>query len=55
VDYKLISSDDHLDLAWLPADLWTERLPRSLRLRAPHIEERDSRAMWVCEDKLWGA
>jgi len=55
VDYKMISCDDHLDLAWLPADLWTERLPLSVRARAPHIEERDGRAMWVCDGKLWGA
>ena len=51
----MISCDDHLDLGWLPADLWTQRLPLSLRSRAPHIEERDGRAMWVCEGKVWGA
>ena len=26
-DYKLISCDDHLDLGYLPRDLWTQRLP----------------------------
>ena len=55
MDYKLISCDDHLDLGWLPADLWTQRLPQSLRSRAPHIEERDGRAIWVCDGKIWGA
>src|SRR5262249_815002 len=33
--YRLISADDHLDLQYLPADLWTARLPKSLRDRAP--------------------
>ena len=50
----LISCDDHLDLNQLPADLWTSRLPEHLRDRAPHIEERDGRAVWVCEGEVWG-
>jgi uncharacterized protein len=52
---KLISCDDHLDLGQLPADLWTVRLPASLRDRAPHIEERDGLAVWVCDGKVWGS
>jgi uncharacterized protein len=52
---ELISCDDHMDLGQLPADLWTTRLPASLRDRAPHIEERDGQAMWVCDGKPWGS
>jgi len=51
---KLISCDDHLDLGQLPADLWMTRLP-ALRDRAPHIEERDGLAVWVCDGKVWGS
>ncbi|MGD9614410.1 MAG: amidohydrolase family protein [Alphaproteobacteria bacterium] len=51
---KLISCDDHMDLSQLPADLWTTRLPIALRDRAPHIEERDGQAVWVCDGKVWG-
>ena len=50
----LISCDDHLDLNMLPADLWQKWLPERLRDRAPHVEERDGRAVWVCEGKVWG-
>ncbi len=50
----LISCDDHLDLNMLPADLWEKWLPEQYRARAPHIEERGGRAVWVCEDKVWG-
>jgi predicted TIM-barrel fold metal-dependent hydrolase len=50
----LISCDDHMDLGQLPADLWTERLPAALRDRAPHIEERDGQATWICDGKPWG-
>jgi predicted TIM-barrel fold metal-dependent hydrolase len=54
VDYKMISADDHLDLQYLPVDLWTARLPKSLRVRAPHVEERDGRSVWVCDGQVWG-
>ena len=36
----MISADEHIDLWYLPRDLWTERLPKSLRERAPHVEEK---------------
>src|SRR5262249_30467408 len=51
---RLISCDDHMDLSQLPADLWTTRLPASLLDRAPHVEERDGQAVWVCDNKVWG-
>src|ERR1051326_6944593 len=52
--HPLISCDDHMDLGQLPADLWTTRLPPNLRDRAPHIEERDGQAVWICDGKVWG-
>ena len=51
---RLISCDDHMDLGQLPADLWLMRLPAALRDRAPHIEERDGQALWICDGKVWG-
>src|SRR5688572_33017907 len=51
---RLISCDDHMDLSQLPADLWTTRLPASLLDRAPHVEDRDGQAVWVCDGKVWG-
>jgi predicted TIM-barrel fold metal-dependent hydrolase len=54
MDYAMISADDHLDLQYLPADLWTARLPASLRDRAPHVEHRDGAALWVCDGGVWG-
>src|ERR1043166_6655369 len=43
-----------MDLGQLPADLWTTRLAPNLRDRAPHIEERDGQAVWICDGKVWG-
>ena len=51
---NLISCDDHMDLGQLPADLWTTRLPPEFRDRAPHVEERDGQAVWICDGKVWG-
>jgi len=44
-----------MDLGQLPSDLWTARLPKSLLGRAPHIEERDGQAVWLCDGKVWGS
>jgi predicted TIM-barrel fold metal-dependent hydrolase len=53
-DNKMISCDDHLDLGYLPADLWTSRMAASLGERAPHVAERGGDAVWVCDGKVWG-
>ena len=44
MEYRFISADDHIDLRWLPKDLWTERLPASLRERGPHVVENEKGA-----------
>jgi predicted TIM-barrel fold metal-dependent hydrolase len=54
VIYTMISADDHIDLGYLPRDLWTERLPKSLRERAPHVEDRGEKGeYWVCDGETW--
>ena len=46
MEYRMISADDHIDLGYLPRDLWTTRLSGSLKERAPHVEDRPcNRAM----------
>jgi hypothetical protein len=30
MDYRIISADDHIDLQWLPKDLWQKRVPASV-------------------------
>jgi len=54
MDYQMISVDDHIDLQYLPRDLWTERLPASLRERGPRVLESETGYAWVCEDRRWG-
>jgi predicted TIM-barrel fold metal-dependent hydrolase len=55
LDYMAISADDHIDLGYLPKELWLERLPASFREHAPHVEDRGERGeFWVCDDEVWG-
>lgn len=55
MDYRMISADDHIDLGYLPQDLWTDGLPKSLRDRAPHVEDKgDEGEFWFCDGENWG-
>jgi predicted TIM-barrel fold metal-dependent hydrolase len=54
MEYTMISADDHIDLGYLPRNLWTERLPKSLQDRAPHVEDRGEKGeFWVCDGETW--
>ncbi len=51
----MISVDDHIDLPYLPADLWTSRLPAGLAELGPHVVEvADGSSEWRCGDASWG-
>ena len=52
--YTMISADDHIDLGYLPRDLWIERVAGSLRDRAPRVEDRGEKGeYWVCDGETW--
>jgi predicted TIM-barrel fold metal-dependent hydrolase len=52
--HPVISCDDHLDMNQLPADLFETYLPDEFKARAPRVEIKDGRGMWVCEGENWG-
>ncbi len=54
IQHAIISADDHMDMMALPPDLWHERLPRSLRARAPQVVEREGSLVWVIEEQVVG-
>jgi hypothetical protein len=33
--YRIISADDHIDMPWLPKELWQRRVPAQWRELAP--------------------
>ena len=45
--YDRISADCHLDLCWLPPDLFTSRAPAALKDRMPYVTEGPKGPMWV--------
>jgi predicted TIM-barrel fold metal-dependent hydrolase len=53
MEYRFISADDHIDLRWLPGDLWTERLPAKLRERGPRVVEKEDGSFWTWEGQTF--
>jgi len=57
MNYRIISADDHIDLQWLPKDLWQKRVPAEWRERAPKVVDGDDRVMWASDyphaDSTW--
>jgi len=53
MNYRIISADDHIDMQWLPRDLWQKRVPAAWRERAPRVVETDAGPYWVCGEERW--
>ncbi|HEX2171481.1 MAG TPA: amidohydrolase family protein [Dehalococcoidia bacterium] len=50
--FPIVSADDHIDLQWLPPDLWTSRVPASLRDRVPRVKGSAMGDMWYLGDQV---
>ena len=53
-EYQLVSADDHIDLRYLPRDLWETRVPAAVRDKVPRVEATEKGLAWVCGDHVWG-
>lgn len=53
IQARFISADDHIDLRWLPKNLWTERLPANLRERGPRVVATDKGECWTWEGQTF--
>lgn len=47
--YNVISADTHLDVTWMPGDVFVENAPAGLKDRMPRVEETDKGPMWMVE------
>ncbi len=45
--YEMISADCHLDLCWLPTDLFVTQASPEMRERVPFVEEGPKGKRWV--------
>lgn len=51
----LYSSDDHMDLAYVPPTLWQDRVAARWRAAAPRVERTATgKTVWVREGRVWG-
>jgi uncharacterized protein len=50
MQYKRISADCHLDMIWLPPDLFTSQAPRALKDRMPFVAEGTNGKEWVANN-----
>ena len=53
MEYRVISADDHIDMAWLPKDLWQKRVPPQWRERSPRVVDTADGPYWMCGDDRW--
>ncbi len=53
MEYRIISADDHIDLQWLPKDLWQTRVRAQWRERAPKVVDTADGPSWVCGNDRW--
>jgi hypothetical protein len=53
--YRFISADNHLDLLWMPADAWQQRLPARFREAGPRVVETERGSFWQFEGEQRGA
>ena len=53
IQERFVSADDHIDLRWLPKDLWTARLPLGLRERGPRVAETEKGEFWTWEGQTF--
>src|ERR1700722_17417130 len=47
--YDFISADCHIDLIWLPPDLFTANAPEALKDRMPYVVEGRKALQWVAK------
>jgi hypothetical protein len=55
MDYRIISGDDHIDMQWLPRDLWQARVPAAWRQHAPRVVDTPEGPYWTCGEARWDA
>ena len=45
--YDMISADGHIDLVWMPPDLFTSQAPAAMKDRMPYVVETSKGPLWV--------
>ena len=51
MEYKIVSADSHIDMSWLPGDLFSKNVPAHLRDKVPQVMETPAGPRWVAEGR----
>ncbi|MCH8088886.1 MAG: amidohydrolase [Chloroflexi bacterium] len=54
MDYTTISADAHIDIPWLPADLFVSNAPERFKEHMPRVEETEQGRVWKVDGQLLG-
>ena len=54
MSYRIISADCHIDMTWMPGDLWVKNAPARFRDRVPQVRQTDDGPRWYAEEKELG-
>ena len=52
MEYRVISADTHLDIKWLPQDLFVANAPAHLKDSMPRVEEREKGPCWAVQGEF---
>src|SRR5687767_6867010 len=52
MEYRCISADCHIDLCWLPHDLFVSNASQAMRDRVPYVTQGPDGPMWVTKSGL---
>ena len=52
MEYRIISGDGHVDLNWLPHDLFIDNSPDPWKDKMPHVEDSHSGPVWKANGKI---
>ena len=51
MEYNVISADTHLDLTWLPGDMFVEAAPEHLKSQMPYTTDAGKEKRWIVEEE----
>jgi hypothetical protein len=50
MQYRRISADCHLDMPWMPPELFVSEAPQALKERMPYVEDAPQGPQWVAKN-----
>jgi predicted TIM-barrel fold metal-dependent hydrolase len=54
MSYRIISADCHIDMTWMPGDLWIKNAPARFRDQVPQVRQTPDGPRWYAEEKELG-